>query len=190
MSESPNRMSLQESKYQTGSAPAPRPGRPGGKFLTFFLSTEEYGLEILKVHEIIGMMPITRVPRTPPFIRGVINLRGKVIPVVDLRLKFAMDSKEQTEETCVIVVQAQGVEMGIIVDKVSEVLDIPGADIDDAPYFGADVNTDYLLGIGKSAERVKLLLDIDQVLSSQEVIDVRSVAAATEASAEQAADQK
>jgi len=190
MSESPNRMSLQESKYQGNSAQAPRPGRPGGKFLTFFLGSEEYGLEILKVHEIIGMMPITRVPRTPQFIRGVINLRGKVIPVVDLRLKFAMESKDQTEETCIIVVQAQGVEMGIIVDKVSEVLDIAGKDIDDAPYFGADVNTDYLLGIGKAAERVKLLLDIDQVLSSQEVIDVRSVAAANEAAAtEQAANK-
>ena len=190
MSESPTRTSLQESKYQGNSAQAPRPGRPGGKFLTFFLGSEEYGLEILKVHEIIGMMPITRVPRTPQFIRGVINLRGKVIPVVDLRLKFAMESKDQTEETCIIVVQAQGVEMGIIVDKVSEVLDIAGKDIDDAPYFGPDVNTDYLLGIGKAAERVKLLLDIDQVLSSQEVIDVRSVAAANEtAAAEQAANK-
>ena len=190
MSESPNRTSLQESKYQGNAAQAPRPGRPGGKFLTFFLGSEEYGLEILKVHEIIGMMPITRVPRTPMFIRGVINLRGKVIPVVDLRLKFAMESKDQTEETCIIVVQAQGVEMGIIVDKVSEVLDIAGNDIDDAPYFGADVKTDYLLGIGKAAERVKLLLDIDQVLSSQEVIDVRSVAAASETAAtEQAANK-
>jgi len=190
MSDSPTRTSFQESKYQGNSAQAPRPGRPGGKFLTFFLGSEEYGLEILKVHEIIGMMPITRVPRTPQFIRGVINLRGKVIPVVDLRLKFAMESKDQTEETCIIVVQAQGVEMGIIVDKVSEVLDIAGNDIDDAPYFGADVKTDYLLGIGKAAERVKLLLDIDQVLSSQEVIDVRSVAAANETAAtEQAANK-
>jgi purine-binding chemotaxis protein CheW len=154
-------------------------GQRAGKFLTFFLASEEYGLEILKVHEIIGMMPITRVPRTPDFIRGVINLRGKVIPVVDLRLKFGMESKEQTEETCTIVVQAQGVEMGIIVDKVSEVSDIPEAAIDDAPYFGAEVRTDYLLGIGKSEGRVKLLLDIDKVLSTQEVIDMRSVATAS-----------
>jgi purine-binding chemotaxis protein CheW len=152
-------------------------GQRGGKFLTFFLASEEYGLEILTVHEIIGMMPITRVPRTPDFIRGVINLRGKVIPVVDLRLKFGMESVQQTEETCTIVVQAQGVEMGIIVDKVSEVSDIPEAAIDDAPYFGAEVRTDFLLGIGKSEGRVKLLLDIDKVLSAQEVIDMRSVAA-------------
>jgi purine-binding chemotaxis protein CheW len=153
-------------------------GQRAGKFLTFFLASEEYGLEILKVHEIIGMMPITRVPTTPDFIRGVINLRGKVIPVVDLRLKFGMESKEQTEETCTIVVQAQGVEMGIIVDKVSEVADIPETNIDDAPYFGAEVRTDYLLGIGKSEGQVKLLLDIDKVLSTQEIIDMRSVAAA------------
>jgi len=190
MSESSNRVPSEESKYQRVSTQAPKAGRPGGKFLTFFLATEEYGLEILKVHEIIGMMPITRVPRTPPFIRGVINLRGKVIPVVDLRLKFGMESKEQTEETCIIVVQAQGVEMGIIVDKVSEVLDIAAQEIDDPPYFGTDVQTDYLLGIGKSAERVRLLLDIDKVLSSQEVIDVRSVAAVTDEAADQGTTAK
>lgn len=186
MSESSNRVPSEESKYQRASTQPPKSGRPGGKFLTFFLASEEYGLEILKVHEIIGIMPITRVPRTPHFIRGVINLRGKVIPVVDLRLKFAMEAKEQTEETCIIVVQAQGVQMGIIVDKVSEVLDIAAQEIDDPPYFGTDVQTDYLLGIGKAAERVRLLLDIDKVLSSQEVIDVRSVSAvAGEAASEQ-----
>ena len=146
----------------------------GGKFLTFFLGGEEYGIEILKVHEIIGMMGITRVPRTPTFVRGVINLRGKVISVVDLRLKFAMEAKEQTEETCIIVVQVQGVELGIQVDKVSEVLDIAGKDIDAAPSFGTDVNTDYILGIGKSQGRIKLLLDIDKVLSTQDVVDLRN----------------
>ncbi len=96
----------------------------GGKFLTFFLAEEEYGLEILKVETIIGVLAITPVPRTPEFIRGVINLRGQVIPVVDLRLKFGMESIEQTEETCIIVVQTQGIQMGVIVDRVSEVLDI------------------------------------------------------------------
>ncbi len=146
----------------------------GGKFLTFFLAGEEYGIEILKVHEIIGIMNITRVPRTPDFVRGVINLRGKVIPVMDLRLKFGMESQEQTDETCIIVVQVQHVEMGILVDKVSEVLDIAAKDIDDAPSFGAEVNTDYILGIGKSQDRVKLLLDIDKVLSKQEIINIRS----------------
>jgi purine-binding chemotaxis protein CheW len=146
----------------------------GGKFLTFFLAGEEYGIEILKVHEIIGVMKITRVPRTPDFVRGVINLRGKVIPVMDLRLKFGMESQAQTDESCIIVVQVQHVVMGILVDKVSEVLDIAAKDIDDAPSFGAGVNTDYILGIGKSQDRVKLLLDIDKVLSRQDVINIRS----------------
>lgn len=148
----------------------------GGKFLTFFLAGEEYGIEILAVHEIIGMLEITRVPRTPTFVRGVINLRGKVIPVIDLRLKFGMESKEQTEETCIIVVQAQNMEMGILVDKVSEVLDIAAKDIDEPPSFGAEVNTDYILGIGKAQGRVKLLLDIEKVLSKQDVVALRSTA--------------
>jgi len=151
-------------------------GGKGGKFLTFFLAGEEYGLEILKVQEIIGMMPITSVPRTPAFIRGVINLRGKVIPVVDLRLKLAMDSTAQTDETCIIVVQAAGLEIGVVVDKVSEVLDIAEGDIEDAPSFGTDVNSDYILGIGKSDGRVKLLLDIDKVLTMQEIAMIDSAA--------------
>ena len=147
-----------------------------GKYLTFFLGDEEYGLEILKVREIIGMMDITPVPRTPEFIRGVINLRGKVIPVVELRQKFGMETVEQTDETCIIVVQAQGVEMGIVVDRVSQVIDIAAEEIQDAPSFGTTVDTDYILGIGKSVDRVKLLLDIDQVLSPDEAGDVQSLA--------------
>jgi len=145
----------------------------GGKFLTFFLAGEEYGLEILKVREIIGMMNITPVPRTPDFIRGVINLRGKVIPIVDLRLKFGMETTAKTDETCVIVVQAAGIQMGIVVDKVSEVLDIAGEDIEDSPSFGADVDTEYILGIGKSQGRVKLLLDIDKVLSEKDTTAIK-----------------
>lgn len=148
----------------------------GGKFLTFFLAGEEYGLEILKVHEIIGMMAITSIPRTPDYVRGVINLRGKVIPVVDLRLKFEMEYKEQTDETCIIVVRANNVQMGIIVDSVSEVMDIAGQDIDNAPSFGASVNSDYILGIGKSEGRVKLLLDIDKVLSTDDVAQMAALA--------------
>jgi purine-binding chemotaxis protein CheW len=141
-------------------------GASSSKYLTFVLEAEEYGIEILKVHEIIGVMPITKVPRTPHYVRGVINLRGKVIPVVELRSKFEMEPTPQTDETCIIVVQAQGVQTGIIVDKVSEVLDITQEDVSDAPSFGAAVNTDYLLGIGKSQGKVKLLLDIDKVLAT------------------------
>jgi len=152
-----------------------QPQEAGGKFLTFFLEDEEYGFEILKVQEIIGMMSVTPVPRTPPFVRGVINLRGKVIPIIDLRLKFAMPAVPQTEETCIIVVRVQGVAMGIVVDKVSEVLDIAAEDID-VPSFGSTVNTDYILGIGKAASKVKLLLDIDKVLSTKEVVELRATA--------------
>jgi purine-binding chemotaxis protein CheW len=152
----------------------------GGKFLTFFLAGEEHGIEILKVHEIIGMMPITSVPLTPQYIRGVINLRGKVIPIVDLRLKFGMESKDQTPETCIIVVHLQGVEVGIVVDKVSEVLNIAGGEIEDAPSFGAEVNTDYILGIGMSQGKVKILLDIDRVLSHSEIADVNGGATSQE----------
>jgi purine-binding chemotaxis protein CheW len=143
-------------------------GERGGKFLAFFLADEEYGLEILKVHEIIGMMTITPVPRTPEHIRGVINLRGKVIPIVDLRLKFGMDPIADTDQSCIIVVQTDGIEIGVVVDKVSEVLDIPGQDIEDTPSFGTGVSTDYILGIGKSEGRVKLLLDIDKALAAKD----------------------
>jgi len=147
----------------------------GGTFLTFFLDEDEYGFEIHKVQEIIGMMSVTPVPRTPPFVKGVINLRGKVIPIIDLRLKFAMPAVAQTEETCIIVVQTQGVAMGIVVDKVSEVLDIATEDID-LLSCGAAVNTDYILGIGKAASKVTVLLDIDKVLSTHEVVELRATA--------------
>jgi purine-binding chemotaxis protein CheW len=152
--------------------------RRAGKYLTFFLAGEEYGLEILKVHEIIGVLPITRVPRTPAFVRGVINLRGKVIPIVDLRAKFGMPTAAEEAETCIIVVQVHGASTGIVVDRVSEVADIPEKDIEDSPEFGADIDTDYLLGIAKSTGRVRLLLSIDKVLQTSEVEALHGVAAA------------
>ena len=149
-----------------------KPGQAGGKFLNFFLDQEENGIEILKVREIIGTMVITPVPGTPVFMRGVINLRGTIIPVVDLRVKFDMASGH-IEASCIIVVEARGVQMGIVVDRVSEVLEINEEDIENAPAFGPDVDTDYILGIGKSNDGVKLLLDIDKVLSTGEIIDIR-----------------
>mgnify|MGYP000942399563 CR=1 FL=1 len=145
----------------------------GGKFLTFFLAGEEYGIEILNVHEIIGMMPITSVPGTPDHICGIINLRGKIIPIVDLRRKFGMDAKERTSETCIIVVNVQNVEVGIVVDRVSEVLSIAAEDIEPPPSFGKDVNTDYILGIGKSQSKVKILLNIDLVLSADQIVQLQ-----------------
>jgi purine-binding chemotaxis protein CheW len=160
----------------TDQATTERTREKAGKYLTFVLAGEEYGLEILKVREIIGMMDITAVPRTPGFVKGVINLRGKVIPVVDLRLKFEMPAAEQTAETCIIVVYLGTMEMGIMVDKVSEVLDIVGEDIEEAPSFGVNVDTAFILGIGKSAGRVTILLDISKVLTGQEIQAVTSVA--------------
>ncbi len=140
----------------------------GGKFLTFFLSGEEYGIPILNVHEIIGLHPITRVPRVQEYLKGVINLRGKIIPVIDLRLRFGLDAAEPSPETCIIVVHIRGVEVGVIVDKVSEVVDILDEEIEPAPSFGADGGTDFILGIGKLRESVKILLDIERVLPSGE----------------------
>jgi purine-binding chemotaxis protein CheW len=151
-----------------------------GKYLTFKLAAEEYGLEILKVQEIIKMMEITKVPRTPDFVRGVINLRGKVIPVVDLRLKFGMETKETTDKTCVIVVQVKrqetAVTMGIIVDEVSEVLDITAGEIEEAPGFGANVDTHFILGMAKTKGGVKILLDINKVLAGDELEKIEIVA--------------
>ena len=144
-------------------------GDKAGTYLTFILAEEEYGLEILKVREIIGMMEVTAVPRTPDYVKGIINLRGKVIAVVDLRLKVGMTETERTDQTCIIVVDVGDVEMGIIVDRVSEVLDIAGGDIEDAPSFGAEVNTEFILGMGKAEAKVTILLDISKLLSQSEL---------------------
>ena len=150
-----------------------------GKYLTFKLDAEEFGLEILKVQEIIKMMDITRVPRTPEYVRGVINLRGKVIPIVDLRLKFEMEAKGNTDKTCVIVVQVRRrggtVVMGIIVDEVSEVLDVAGEQIEPAPEFGGVVDTSFILGMGKIGDRVVTLMDVDRVLSGEDVATIAAI---------------
>ncbi len=144
-----------------------------GKYLTFTLANEEYGIGILKIKEIIGMMSITTMPQTPEFVKGVINLRGKVIPVIDLRLRFGMDAIGYTDRTCIVVVEIGGtagtVQIGIVVDSVSEVLNIKGEDIEDTPTFGTRLNTDYILGMAKMEGGVKILLDIDQVLSEGEI---------------------
>jgi len=145
----------------------------GGKYLTFSLADEEYGIGILKVKEIIGMMPITLVPQTPHFVKGVINLRGKVIPVVDLRLKFGMEQIDYNERTCIIVVEIEGeagsVMMGIVVDAVSEVVHLRNDEIEETPTFGTKLNTSYIKGMAKIDGKVKILLDIDQVLTAQEL---------------------
>ncbi len=147
-----------------------------GKFLTFVLSNEEYGIEILKVREIIGLMDITTVPQTPDYMKGVINLRGKVIPVIDLRMKFSMQEEEHTQETCVIVVEVNSTSIGIIVDSVSEVSDIGGGEIENAPKFGQGIDTSFIMGLGKVKEKIVILLDIDAVLSSDELEMVEELA--------------
>ncbi len=144
-----------------------------GKYLTFSLGAEEYGLEILKVREIIGYIDVTAVPQTPHHVKGVINLRGQVIPVIDLRAKFGMETAEVTEQSCIIVVEivqgGQQCSVGIVVDRVQEVLDIAGDSIEETPQFGGSVRTDFILGMGKVGDAVKILLDIDKVLAGDNV---------------------
>ncbi len=145
----------------------------GGLHLTFQLGEEVYGIKILKVQEIIGIMNVTSVPQTPEWVRGVINLRGKVIPVIDLRLKFGMSFHEDTEKTCVIVVQiatkAEHITTGLIVDQVSEVLDISQEQVEPPPAFGEDVDAGFICGMGKVEEKVVMLLDVDKVLAGGEL---------------------
>ncbi|HPQ71121.1 MAG TPA: chemotaxis protein CheW [bacterium] len=144
-----------------------------GKYMTFRLANEVYGLELLKVREIIGMMEITRVARTAEYIRGVINLRGKVIPVVDQRLKLGLGATEVTDQTVIIVVQinseGQELTMGILVDEVQEVLNIQSRQIDPPPNFGSGgIDVDFILGVGKHEKRVIFLLDIEKVLNKKD----------------------
>jgi purine-binding chemotaxis protein CheW len=148
------------------------PGMKGleGKYLTFSLGSEEYGIGILNVREIIGLLEVTAVPHTPPYIKGVINLRGRVIPVVDLRLKFGMPSVETTERTCIIVVEVNGrsgpVQVGMLVDSVSEVLNIAGQDIESALASGTAAESESILGMAKVRNEVKILLDVDQMIGT------------------------
>jgi purine-binding chemotaxis protein CheW len=155
-----------------------------GKYLTFSLAGEEYGIGILKVKEIIGMMEITRVPQTPAYVKGVINLRGKVIPVVDLRAKFGLPDGELTDRTCVVVVEvareAGHVLIGSVVDSVSEVLNIREAEIEDTPDFGVHLDTRYILGMAKAGSGIKILLDIDSVLGSDELTSLQNRVAGKE----------
>jgi purine-binding chemotaxis protein CheW len=154
---------------QTGGASGSREG----KYLTFSLGDEEYGIGILKIKEIIGMMPITSVPQTSEFVKGVINLRGKVIPVIDLRIRFEMEPMDYTDRTCIIVVEIEGesgnVLIGNVVDSVSEVLNIKNEDIEDPPTFGTSLSTESILGMAKLEGGVKILLDINHVLNVQEL---------------------
>jgi purine-binding chemotaxis protein CheW len=158
-----------KTEFGLGSPAAER----AGKYLVFGLGREEFGIRVLNVREIMGIQDVTAVPHTPPYLKGVINLRGKVIPVVDLRLKFGLPAVEHTQRTCIIVVQVGkeegAIRMGIIVDGVAEVLNLSEGDIEDTPDFGQGVVTSYLLGMAKVKDKVKILLDIDEVMATQEL---------------------
>jgi purine-binding chemotaxis protein CheW len=173
-----NRVALKEKMPSTIAAPldnllAARSDERAGKYLTFLIGKEEFGVGVLKVREIMRMQDVTAVPGTPAYLKGVMNLRGKIIPIMDLRLKFGMPAIEDTKRTCVIVVQVDGAAvpllMGMVVDEVSEVLILTPADIEDTPDFGSSVSTAYILGMAKNKGRVKILLDIDRVLTSREI---------------------
>ena len=157
-----------------------------GKYLTFQLGKEAYGIGIMKVQEIVGVMPVTRMPKLPHFVRGLVNLRGKVIPVFDLRLKFGLEKKEDTDRTCIIVVRlsldgtrpgAAEVTLGVIVDEVSEVVNVPAEAIEPAPAFGSSVDVSFLLGVGKMGNKVVMLLDADRILPREELQTVAQEAA-------------
>ena len=151
-----------------------------GRFITFAVGRETYAIEIRYVTEIVGIQPINNLPETPDHIKGVINLRGKIIPVVDMRLKFKKEPMEYNDRTCIIVVDIQGDEqatrMGVIVDAVSEVLNVREEDIEPAPSFGDRARTEYILGMANMDERVKLLLDIDKVFDPEEIADLEKAA--------------
>jgi purine-binding chemotaxis protein CheW len=143
-----------------------------GKYLTFTLGPETYGLPVLRVREIIRLTNITPVPQMPRHVRGVFNLRGKIIPVVDLHLLFGLAQSTPTERSCIVVVQVRAasdceIQLGIIVDDVQEVAQISGNDIEATPQFSSDIRTDYLLGIAKLKGRVAILLDIDKALAKE-----------------------
>lgn len=147
----------------------------GGRYLSFAMCGGEFGIEILKVREIMGFMNVIPVPQTPGYIKGVINLRGKVIPVIDLRLKFGLQQADYTKETCIIVVDMKNMLTGIIVDSVSEVMAVGKEDFESMPYFGSGVDTKYFLGMAKIKDKVKILLDIDRVFDGTDIAGVEGL---------------
>jgi purine-binding chemotaxis protein CheW len=153
------------------------------KYLTFILNHESYGIDVLKVREIIRLIAITTIPQMPDYVRGVINLRGKIIPVIDLRLRFGFAQAESTEQTCIIVVKVKlpdgrATQMGLVVDGVEEVVNIAATDIENTPDFGTQIDTQYIVGMAKIKGAVKILLDIDGVISADTLKSLRPEALA------------
>lgn len=158
----------------------------GGKYLTFTLAQESFGIDVLKVREIIRLTAITAVPQMPAHIRGVINLRGKIIPVMDLRVRFEFAAAAGTEQTCIIVVQVKlpdgkPAAMGLVVDGVEEVINLAASDIEETPNFGGQISTEYIVGIAKVKGAVKALLDIDGIVSADTLTGLRAASASVSA---------
>lgn len=146
-----------------------------GRYLTFLLGRETYGIEIKYVTEIIGIQSITEIPELPEYVKGIINLRGKIIPVMDVRIRFRKEPIKYNDRTCVIVVDISDISIGLIVDKVSEVLTIPEVDIVEPPQMNKGFNNRYIKNIGKIGDDVKLLLDCEKLLTEDEVQDLGKI---------------
>jgi len=150
-----------------------------GKYLSFKLDNEIYAADIMKVREIIGAQTAIRIPKTPPFVRGMINLRDRTIPIIDLRLKFDMDPRDDDGHTCIIVLQFVAderlVTIGAVVDEVSDVLELAESELQPAPAFGSALDTHMIIGIGHTKGRVIMLLDVDKLLSSEEVFSLKEM---------------
>jgi purine-binding chemotaxis protein CheW len=148
------------------------------QYLTFGLGKEEFALEIIRVREVLDYTTITKVPRMPEFLRGVINLRGNVVPVIDLRLKLGMFAAERTKDTCIVIVEIQmdgeQMQLGCLTDSVQEVIDLDPSQIEPAPRIGTKLNTEFIQGMGKKDDKFLIILDIDRVLSSGELAVVQS----------------
>lgn len=153
----------------------------GDRYLSFALHNEEYCIPIVKVKEIMGMTTINRIPQTPAFIKGVINLRGRIVPIIDLRARFGMQTKDYTDRTCIVVIDlstaSEEVFMGVVVDTIQEVVAIPPESISEVPYVNARIKSEYISGIAEFGERIKILLDIAKVLSEREFEQLREIEA-------------
>lgn len=174
-------MNLMTRNAETTETVDARPQVAGGKYLTFTLGHESYGIDVLKIREIIRLIDITPLPRMPEYIRGVINLRGKIIPVIDLRIRFQLAQTGVTERTCIVVVQVKptpstSLQMGLVVDAVEEVLNIGAGEVEATPDFGMQLDTEYILGMAKVKDRVKTLLNIDRVLVGEQLLKLGEAA--------------
>ncbi len=145
------------------------------KYLSFVLDDEVYGIEILRIREIIGVVKITEVPQSANYLKGIFNLRGKIIPVIDLRIKFGMPELEHTHETCIIVVEVENSHIGMIVDTVSEVVNIKDSEIEDPSHIGSQIDTDFLLGLGKVKDKIVIMLDVGKILKKDELAMIEKI---------------